>query len=474
MKTWFFVCDVQAEFSGHTAGISSVMFSPDGKLVVSGSEDESIKVWDAGFIPGGLLPDTVDQDGLWAIVEVYGYNVHAIVHNQIRLHMAVVAGDEVCNQYDDAVMLNGTQLLLEINASAPGLYSVSVVDEVHSAKTAWKRLAGSFAVDCSPGEQAIDEYFITSRCEPCGVGKFEVGGTCEDCEVGKYQNQTGTSECTVCPAGTSQTVAAKPYCNSCAAGKYTNNDTNKVVCIDCDVGTYQDGEASTGCQDCQPGTYTDESGHAVCKNCDPGTYSDENTDKVQCAPCEPGTFEDAPESTGCESCPSGRYADQSGQAECKDCDPGTYSDDVTSKVLCVSCSVGTYENDNGSTACDDCAPGRYQNGVGQVKCITCEPGRYTDVNTVKDNCALCDVGKYASNNETTSCDLCNPGKFQVGEGSQACIQCSNGTYMSTAGATECLACDGQVVGNYTTCTPCPDNAESQWGQCMCQAGFFST
>ena len=33
---------------GHTGGILSVAFSPDGKRIVSGSEDTTLKVWDAG------------------------------------------------------------------------------------------------------------------------------------------------------------------------------------------------------------------------------------------------------------------------------------------------------------------------------------------------------------------------------------------------------------------------------------------
>jgi len=32
--------------SGHSAGISSLAFSPDGKFLVSGSQDESLKIWD--------------------------------------------------------------------------------------------------------------------------------------------------------------------------------------------------------------------------------------------------------------------------------------------------------------------------------------------------------------------------------------------------------------------------------------------
>ncbi|MFP6671454.1 MAG: hypothetical protein VB857_08575, partial [Pirellulaceae bacterium] len=31
---------------GHTAGIGSVAFSPDGKRIVSGSSDKTLKVWD--------------------------------------------------------------------------------------------------------------------------------------------------------------------------------------------------------------------------------------------------------------------------------------------------------------------------------------------------------------------------------------------------------------------------------------------
>jgi WD40 repeat protein len=36
--------------SAHSGDINSVAFSPDGKTIVSGSDDKTIKVWDAGTL----------------------------------------------------------------------------------------------------------------------------------------------------------------------------------------------------------------------------------------------------------------------------------------------------------------------------------------------------------------------------------------------------------------------------------------
>ena len=41
--------------SAHSHWVMSVAFSPDGKTIVSGSFDKTLKVWDAGT-PARLIP----------------------------------------------------------------------------------------------------------------------------------------------------------------------------------------------------------------------------------------------------------------------------------------------------------------------------------------------------------------------------------------------------------------------------------
>ena len=36
--------------SAHSGWVTSVAFSPDGATIVSGSDDQTIKVWDAGTL----------------------------------------------------------------------------------------------------------------------------------------------------------------------------------------------------------------------------------------------------------------------------------------------------------------------------------------------------------------------------------------------------------------------------------------
>ena len=41
------VHEQECTLTGHSAAVNSVAYSPDGKQIVSGSDDSTVKVWDA-------------------------------------------------------------------------------------------------------------------------------------------------------------------------------------------------------------------------------------------------------------------------------------------------------------------------------------------------------------------------------------------------------------------------------------------
>jgi WD40 repeat protein len=53
--------------NAHSREIMSVAFSPDGTKIVSGSRDETIKVWDSGAPEPSNRPTLAKTDACWLV-----------------------------------------------------------------------------------------------------------------------------------------------------------------------------------------------------------------------------------------------------------------------------------------------------------------------------------------------------------------------------------------------------------------------
>ena len=53
--------------NAHSSVITSVAFSPDGTKIVSGSYDQTIKVWDFGALEPCSRPSLAKTDACWLV-----------------------------------------------------------------------------------------------------------------------------------------------------------------------------------------------------------------------------------------------------------------------------------------------------------------------------------------------------------------------------------------------------------------------
>ncbi|KAH7925654.1 hypothetical protein BV22DRAFT_991133, partial [Leucogyrophana mollusca] len=52
---------------GHTQPVQSVAYTPDGRFIVSGSEDKDIRIWDVGTGETVGAPLAPSDQGVWEL-----------------------------------------------------------------------------------------------------------------------------------------------------------------------------------------------------------------------------------------------------------------------------------------------------------------------------------------------------------------------------------------------------------------------
>ncbi|KAI8480901.1 hypothetical protein Bbelb_413740, partial [Branchiostoma belcheri] len=345
----------------------------------------------------------------------------------------------------------------------------------------------SACVDCTPGYycQEGGQPNVTGECLPgyyCIRGasvQNPSDGTTGDicprgfycpaqsywptpCANGTYANDTGASECMVCPAG--YYCSGGSTADNCVQGFYCPPGTGTDL-QPCPAGTFgarTNLETESDCTPCSGGKFCDTDGlDDVAGNCDPGYY------------CTSGVNVSTPE--GINTGVGGK------------CPPGHQCPQASANPQ--ECAAGKYASQGGLAECDPCPPGFYC--VNQtVTPVECPPGHYCPEGTEFDQQYPCPAGTY--NNKTgqhnvSDCPACPPGMFCEGLGLvQPSGWCDEGFYCSGAssshrpfdvGVTVTLSPTAAPITNYgnDTCHPlydcvCPDNAMTTGG--LCGPGYY--
>ena len=70
--------------NGHTGPVRSAAYSPDGLKIVSGSHDNSIKIWDADT---GLLLNTLNGHTSWVLSVAYSNLIISAIDVKLKEHI---------------------------------------------------------------------------------------------------------------------------------------------------------------------------------------------------------------------------------------------------------------------------------------------------------------------------------------------------------------------------------------------------
>ncbi|KAJ3426191.1 insulin-like growth factor binding proteinn-terminal [Anaeramoeba flamelloides] len=343
--------------------------------------------------------------------------------------------------------------------------------------------------DCLPGS-----ILESPQCEFCPMGHYsnETNSTvCTACEAGTYGDTFGLkdqNECQRCTKGTFNPNTGSSSindCNLCEIGTY-GDEVGLTECLPCNPGRYSDQKGSRDCDPCLRGKYTDEEGQSSCKSCPKGKFANE-TQLSRCFDCEFGTFSNETGLSICHNCETGTYSDEKGLIECKNCSKGTHNpnEGSISNIDCIACDIGKYTDEEGQSSCKTCPKGKFANETQLSRCFDCEFGTFSN-ETGLSICYTCEKGKYSDERGLIECKNCSKGTYNPNEGSISlsnCLKCQKGKYMDQVGQSFCLNCQ---KGTFNTkvksksefdCKPCPmGNFMGEEGQSFCsncQVGKFA-
>ena len=319
----------------------------------------------------------------------------------------------------------------------------------------------------SSGECAIDQL--------CAAGFFGVEGatrqedaSCTACPGGKFQALEGKPQCegTACsgvneysPPGAKS--SAEAVCRACPFGKFNNAsvpggyDPSRCVGVGCPKGKFSTG---TTCTQCAPGQHTSQPGLPSCSGelCAAGRFADPGqSEAVVCKKCPSGKHQALTGKSTCAgaSCAAGKFGStgQVSQKPCNDCVAGQFSNISmiqSGKDSCEACPVGKYQSLTAQSGCVVCESGKFQDEVGKTECksLACVAGYFGPLGSsavISNRCQACPSGKYSSAPGSGTCagSSCAAGRYGF-SGSQnqvfaTCFDCPAGKHSATSGANAC-------------------------------------
>jgi len=283
---------------------------------------------------------------------------------------------------------------------------------------------------------SIDYYYTRSACKTCPDNTYVDGSQCN---------------CQPCPAGTTSqftregTTSSVTDCVPCNPGRARSlyQNLGDYGCPACPLGKYADESGLSECKMCPAGKHGGTSiGASSCIDCAPGKASHSGG---SCEYCATGKFPST-DASECVACSPGKYADTNifSASDCLECNYGKYS---TSGV-CVDCVDGTFANSRGLGICSSCSAGQFVEGgywdySGQYpgywpgSCTSCPAGKSSDPSNNIYLCSVqCAAGKYALG---TPCTDCASGSYSWYSGFGECVPCSQNSFDYL---TACKLCGG--------------------------------